>query len=189
MSTDVLDKTSSSRQTGWVTGTQRLYFGPRRLAEFAGFFAAEVAGGKYPYVTFDPDERWHQRIYRDRRLDVWLISWLPEQGTQLHDHGGSAGAFTVLSGELTEAVVSGGKTRTLRDRTHRAGAGVSFGAHYVHDVRNLSSEPAVSVHTYSAPLTTMNYYDLVDGALVDIATLATDDPELAFDAGAARRAS
>ena len=57
-----------------------LYFSPRRLVEFACFYAAEVAQGAYPYVDFDPDERWHQRIYRDPRIDVWLISWLPEPG-------------------------------------------------------------------------------------------------------------
>src|SRR4051812_25004769 len=37
---------------------------------------------------------------------VWLLSWLPEQGTPLHDHGTSAGAFTVVSGTLTERVVA-----------------------------------------------------------------------------------
>ncbi len=85
-----------------------LFFSPLQLIEFTRFYADEVSSGAYPYVDYDPDQRWHQRIYRDRRVDVWLISWLPTQGTQLHDHGGSAGSFTVLSGALTEAVVSGG---------------------------------------------------------------------------------
>src|SRR3954447_27009918 len=33
---------------------------------------------------------------------VWLLSWLPGQGTDLHDHGPSAGAFAVARGMLTE---------------------------------------------------------------------------------------
>jgi len=33
----------------------------------------------------------------------------------------------------------------------------------VHDVRNLSVAPAVSVHAYSKPLTSMTCYDLADG--------------------------
>ena len=57
------------------------------------------------------------------------------------------------------------------------GAQVGFPASYVHDVRNLGDEPAVSVHTYSPPLTSMTYYDLADGELTPIRTLATDDPE------------
>jgi predicted metal-dependent enzyme (double-stranded beta helix superfamily) len=155
-----------------------LFLSPRQLSDFTRFYAAEVAGGKYPYIDYDPDERWHQRIYRDRRLDVWLISWLPDQGTQLHDHGGSSGSFTVLSGTLTEAVVRGGR---LRDNQRTAAATVAFGAHYVHDVRNLSDTPAISVHAYSPPLTTMTFYELADGRLEPLASLATDDPEPAFD--------
>ena len=52
----------------------------RQLIEFTRFYADEVASGKYPYVEFDEDERWHQRIYRDPRVDIWLISWLPDAG-------------------------------------------------------------------------------------------------------------
>ncbi|WP_375478936.1 cysteine dioxygenase family protein [uncultured Jatrophihabitans sp.] len=156
---------------------QSLFFGPLQLIEFTRFYADEVAGGQYPFVEYDEDERWHQRIYRDRRVDIWLISWLPTQGTQLHDHGGSAGSFTVLSGTLTEAVAGGG---LLREHERTAGNSVGFGAHYVHDVRNVSDAPAVSVHAYSPPLTTMTYYDLADGKLETITSLATEDPEPEF---------
>ena len=61
--------------------------------------SAEVRLGKYPFIDFDPDSRWHERVYRDPRVDIWLISWLPTQGTQMHDHGGSSGAFRVVAGE------------------------------------------------------------------------------------------
>jgi hypothetical protein len=172
---------------GVPRASDSLYFRPLQLIEFTRFYADEVASGKYPYIDYDPDERWHQRIYRDRRVDVWLISWLPSQGTQLHDHGGSSGSFTVLSGELAEAVVT--RNGGLDDHARGAGESVGFGAHYVHDVRNLSDTPAVSVHAYSAPLTTMTYYDLADGELTKIASLATDDPEPAFEPGAVQRAS
>jgi hypothetical protein len=151
-----------------------LFFSRRQLIDLTRFYADEVSSGTYPFVNFDPDERWHQRLYRDRRMDIWLISWLPSQGTELHDHGGSAGSFTVPSGVLSEAVVAGG---SRREHERRAGASIGFGAHYVHDVRNLSETPAVSVHAYSPPLTTMTYYDLVDGRLERIASIATDDPE------------
>jgi quercetin dioxygenase-like cupin family protein len=160
-----------------------LYLSTRRLAGLTRFYADEVTRGAYPFVEFAAGERWHRRIYRDRRMDVWLISWLPSQGTQLHDHGGSSGAFTVLTGELAEAAVAGDE---LCEQPRRAGESVSFGPRYVHDVRNVSDTPAVSVHAYSPPLTTMTYYDLADGRLTPIASVATVDPEPAFEA---RRAS
>ncbi len=150
---------------------------PVQLVDYTRFVAEEVRAGRYPYVEYDSNERWHQRLYRDRRVDVWLISWLPTQGTQLHDHGGSSGAFTVLDGELTEAVHQPGSGE-LSELRRAAGDSVGFGRHYVHDVRNLSDRPAVSVHAYSAPLTTMNFYDVEsDGSLSRLLTLDTEDPE------------
>jgi hypothetical protein len=153
---------------------------PVELVDYSRFVAGEVAAGRYPYIEFNEETRWHQRIYRDPRVDVWLISWLPSQGTQLHDHGGSSGAFTVLSGELSEAIYRPGRAADLALGEHRRASGVAvgFGPRYVHDVRNLSDGPAVSVHAYSPPLTSMNYYDVSEaGGLDRIATLATDDPE------------
>ena len=153
---------------------------PAQLADFTRFYADEVAAGQYPYIAFTEDERWHQRIYRDQRVDIWLISWLPTQGTQLHDHGGSSGAFTVLSGALTESVPSGyGDGRlTIRDSERATGDTVRFGEHYIHDVRNAGSDAAVSVHAYSPPLSSMTFYDLDGGDLVKITSIATDDPEI-----------
>jgi hypothetical protein len=151
---------------------------PIQLVEFSRFIAAEVAAGQYPYVEYSESERWHQRIYRDQRVDVWLISWLPSQGTQLHDHGGSAGAFTVLSGELSEAVHRQRAAEPLLEQVRPAGSAIGFGPHYVHDVRNLGSTPAISVHAYSPPLSLMNYFDVTDaGELRQLASLRTEDPE------------
>lgn len=159
--------------------SRRQFLSRRQLVDFTRFYADEVEAGQYPYVEFDADERWHQRIYRDQRVDIWLISWLPTQCTELHDHGGSSGSFTVISGELSEAVPTG---PGVHDTVRRAGDSVGFGSHYVHDVRNLSAAPAVSVHAYSPPLTTMNFYDVTESGLVPIRTLATDDPEPALQA-------
>jgi hypothetical protein len=151
---------------------------PIQLVEFSRFIAAEVAAGQYPYVEYSESERWHQRIYRDQRVDVWLISWLPSQGTQLHDHGGSAGAFAVLSGELSEAVHRAGAPEPLLEQVRPTGSAIGFGPHYVHDVRNLAAAPAISVHAYSPPLSLMNYFDVTDtGELRQLASLRTEDPE------------
>jgi hypothetical protein len=148
---------------------------PTQLSDLAHFFRREYCAGNYPYVRYFEDERWHQRLYRDPRVDVWLISWLPEQGTQLHDHGASAGAFSVIDGTLTEAVVTAGG---LSEHPRRAGATVRFGRHYVHDVRNLSDAPAISVHAYSPPLRSMTFYEYEGGRLTALRSLPTDDPEL-----------
>lgn len=145
------------------------------LVEWTSSVAADVRAGLYD-VHADPDERWHVRLYCDDRVDLWLISWTEDQGTQLHDHGGSNGAFSVVRGELTESVWVDGPG-TLRDHVRHAGDTVVFGEHYVHDVRNTHAPTAVSVHAYSPPLERMSFYDVEDHRLVRLAQLWTDDPE------------
>jgi predicted metal-dependent enzyme (double-stranded beta helix superfamily) len=94
---------------------------------------------------------------------VWLLSWLPDQGTPLHDHGTSAGAFSVVQGTLTERVVGAGRS-SVRESVAELGAGRirHFGPHYVHQVTNAGTEAAVSVHVYTPGLAWMNTYR-VDG--------------------------
>jgi mannose-6-phosphate isomerase-like protein (cupin superfamily) len=116
--------------------------------------AAEVRAGRHPVVV-DPDRRWYARVQGDDYVDVWLISWATEQNAELHDHAGSFGALTVVSGALTETRWTAGG---LRGRQLRAGRSVGFGLGHVHDVANPSPTPAVSVHAYSPPLTAMSYY-------------------------------
>ena len=103
---------------------------------------------------------------------VWLLSWLPGQGTPLHDHGASAGAFAVARGTLTERVVAARPARSPRQSAADLTAGRvrSFGPHYVHQVVNTVSEPAVSVHVYTPQLRLMNTYRIDPHALVRTGT-------------------
>ncbi|WP_089157861.1 cysteine dioxygenase [Micromonospora sp. NBS 11-29] len=113
-------------------------------------------------LRFDRSERWYARLAADGEREVWALSWLPGQGTDLHDHGGSAGAFLVVAGVLTEETVSGGR---LRPHQLGPGAGRRFGARHVHQVTNRSDQPAVSVHVYRPALRRMTRYHLDAGRL------------------------
>ncbi len=111
---------------------------------------------------FDPAKRWYHRLSGpDDELEVWLLSWLPGQGTGWHDHGGSAGAFVVVSGTLLEQTVSDGLVQVA----HIPGAGREFGPHHIHRLVNFSRRPAVSVHAYAPSLSTMTRYRLELGQL------------------------
>lgn len=149
------------------------------LAELARRYAVEVSEGRYEVVA-DPDERWHVRLHCDDVADVWLISWTESQGTELHDHGGSSGAFSVVDGTLTESIwLDSSEGGRLEHRSRSVGETVTFGPGYVHDVRNTAVPVAVSVHAYSPPLSLMHFYDIEEGRLTRLASSWTDDPESA----------
>ncbi|MEU9981924.1 cysteine dioxygenase family protein [Streptomyces sp. NPDC050856] len=123
---------------------------PATVAEFAGL-ARSVAADRArwaPLVRYDATTRWYHRLRTGPGYEVWLLSWVPGQGTGLHGHGHSSGLLTVLEGELTEHAKGG--VRTLG-----TGAQHVFAPGYVHEVVNDSLEPAVSLHVYFPGLTDM----------------------------------
>jgi predicted metal-dependent enzyme (double-stranded beta helix superfamily) len=109
-----------------------------------------------------------------------LLTWLPSQGTELHDHGGSAGAFIVVAGELTELLprTHANGAVSLVARRRRSMSTTAFGPQHVHDVVNRGRQPAVSVHAYSPPLRAMRFYEVAGGGGLTVSrTVATDEPE------------
>jgi hypothetical protein len=114
---------------------------------------------------FDPVERWYHRLSVAADHEAWLLTWLPGQGTDLHDHGGSAGAFQLFSGTLTEDTVTAGTPPRITARDIGEGGGRRFGARHIHRITNRSSRPAISVHVYGPALTSMSRYRIGAGGL------------------------
>ncbi|MDL4777309.1 MULTISPECIES: cysteine dioxygenase [Thermomonosporaceae] len=150
------------------SGAGRDAFAPPRLAERAAELAARP-GEWLHRVRLSPEGRWYERIHQDADHEIWVISWLPGQSTGFHDHGGSAGGFAVALGTLDEHRVHAG-------RRIAAGETRSFGPDYVHDVRNTSDAPAVSVHVYAPPLGGMRRFDVdAKGELVEVTAESAAD--------------
>ncbi|MBB4738590.1 hypothetical protein BJY16_002049 [Actinoplanes octamycinicus] len=128
--------------------------------DIARRFANAPEGWVVP-PRFDPIERWYSRLHVADDYEVWLLTWLPGQQTELHDHGGSAGAFHVFSGTLTEDTVSGpASAPRVTSRDLGDGAGRRFGTHHVHRIVNRGADPAISIHVYGPALTSMTKYRL-----------------------------
>ncbi|WP_327259177.1 MULTISPECIES: cysteine dioxygenase [unclassified Streptomyces] len=135
---------------------------PSTVAEFVGLARAIAADRAQwaPLVRYDTTSRWYHRLRTVPQAlgsaagqtplgyEVWLLSWVPGQGSGRHDHGPSSGVLTVLDGRLTEHTERG--TRTLAPGAQRV-----FAPGYVHEVVNDSIEPAVSLHIYYPGLTEM----------------------------------
>ncbi|MFC7218423.1 cysteine dioxygenase [Streptomyces polyrhachis] len=111
-------------------------------------------------VRFDAEQRWFTRLEQSEAYEIWLLSWLPGQGTEVHDHGGSRGAFAVAAGQLSERTYAAGRPAIPRPAPWHLPTGAirGFGPRHVHEVANRGSRPAVSVHAYSPALTSMSYY-------------------------------
>ncbi|MFD0147615.1 MULTISPECIES: cysteine dioxygenase [unclassified Streptomyces] len=140
---------------------------PSTVAEFVGLARSLAADRAQwaPHVEYDATTRWYHRLRTGPGYEVWLLSWVPGQGSGLHDHGPSSGVLTVLEGELTE--------RTERGvRKLGGGATRVFAPGYIHEVVNDSLEPAVSLHVYYPGLTEMPTHESLQAQCAPLAPAA-----------------
>ncbi|MEV6577164.1 cysteine dioxygenase family protein [Streptomyces sp. NPDC051582] len=123
---------------------------PATVAEFVGL-ARSIAANRAEWehlVRYDATARWYHRLRTGPGYEVWLLSWVPGQGSGRHDHGASSGVLTVLDGELTEHGPRG-------PLALGSGAQRVFAPGYAHEVVNDTLEGAVSLHVYFPGLTEM----------------------------------
>ncbi|MPZ65114.1 MAG: cysteine dioxygenase [Pseudonocardiaceae bacterium] len=106
-----------------------------------------------PLLGYRGDTRGYRLLDAGCDHEVWVVSWLPGQGTDLHDHGPASGAFAVAAGTLTERVVTSPHSAPVNViRQLAAGRVRAFGPYYGHQVSNPGTVPAVSLHVYAQPL-------------------------------------
>ena len=146
--------------------SDRLAIGDDVLAAIAAGLAAVTVPWELGHREV-PTERRYERVLSTAAYEAWVIYWPSGGSLDLHDHGGSTGAFSVVSGQLDEATIELGAKVV---RSIAAGETAAFAADEVHAIANRGSAVATSVHVYSPPLSTMVYYEHDDGgALVAIA--------------------
>jgi quercetin dioxygenase-like cupin family protein len=136
------------------------------LASGLSRIARELAAQRevwHPLLELNMENRWYMRLATGDGWEAWLLTWWTGQGTDLHDHGGAAGAFTVLSGELQEltpVAPNGTRAAGLSPRTLSTGEVRTFDPNHIHQVINVGDRAAASLHVYAPALTLMNRYHL-----------------------------
>ena len=94
---------STTGVDNWTRAAQRALHPSNRQvgADVLSAIAAGLAAVTVPWELGDaevPTERRYQRILATPAYEAWVICWPVGGSLDLHDHGGSAGAFTVVSG-------------------------------------------------------------------------------------------
>ncbi|HZO50617.1 MAG TPA: cysteine dioxygenase family protein [Gaiellaceae bacterium] len=109
-----------------------------------------------PLVRVDRVQRRYELVYEDERMDAWVLSWMPGQGTGFHDHYVSSVGIACVRGGVREDWLRLGAPELefqLRPGDTRRG-----GPGYIHRVRHALGEPAVTIHVYSPRLDEVGQY-------------------------------
>jgi predicted metal-dependent enzyme (double-stranded beta helix superfamily) len=108
---------------------------------------------------FEPGAaRGYERLQATSAYDAWLVAWAASASIDPHDHGGSAGALYVVSGELAESYAEVSQPRPFRMQVLGAGDAIELPTTRIHGVWNPGPHTAISVHVYSPPLSAMTYF-------------------------------
>jgi mannose-6-phosphate isomerase-like protein (cupin superfamily) len=146
------------------------HFGPSTLQTIARSFVPEVRARRFGEES---SVRSWVLLAQSEDYETWVIGWPPGGSIELHDHGHSLGAVVVVSGELLETKIVPLRDNRVATLTTNLSAGdtVELKSHCIHDVVNVSSVNAVSIHVYSPRLTSMTYYEIDDGILDAVRTV------------------
>jgi cysteine dioxygenase len=107
-------------------------------------------------------------VLRTPHFELLVLCWRPGQASTIHDHAGSLNAIRVRSGELTSRVfrpITGAEPGVgpvelaSEDRVGPGEALIGVDRGGIHQLRNASDEPLVTVHVYAPPLLELNVYD------------------------------
>lgn len=107
-------------------------------------------------VVHDRERRRYRLLYEDDRIDVWVLSWMPGQGTGYHDHDRSSVGLASARGTIVERQMLLPEGATAIEMT--PGVSRSGGGGYIHACGHVEGEPAVSIHAYSPPLAWVGQY-------------------------------
>jgi predicted metal-dependent enzyme (double-stranded beta helix superfamily) len=147
----------------------RLVDGLRGVLAVAGALPPELLRG-------DPSGIVRRELYRspEHGYQIIAITWLPGQGSSVHDHGQTWGVEAVLRGRLDVLDYRvRGRHRALSELhpadQHPLVDGAVIGLlppHDLHSCRNADArETAVSLHVYGQPLDSIKRYVHVEGDL------------------------
>jgi hypothetical protein len=128
--------------------------------------------------TRRPDEgRAYAQLLGTPHLELWLIEWGPSAFLDLHDHGGAIGAIRLLQGNLVETYTDLTSRSPLQSRVYSAGDQCELPSDHVHEMWNVTGQPALSLHGYSPRLSQMTFYDHSEPSFLTALRTAVFDPE------------
>ena len=136
---------------------------PDELEDVAGAIAAQTDIWE-PLVHANPEQRCYELVYEDDRMDAWILSWMPGQGTGFHDHYISSVGVCAAAGSVREDLLVYGSEP--QSRILRAGDSRQGGPGYIHRVNHDEGLPAVTVHVYSPRLDWVGQYRLAEDGVV-----------------------
>jgi cysteine dioxygenase len=118
-----------------------------------------------PFIYFREETYGRNLVYKTDKYELLILTWLPQQRTPIHDHGGQRCWMLIQSGKLTfknfkPLDESKPALSVVGSECHQAGEAVYIDDGMgVHSIANCTTKPAVSMHLYAGPVPRCRIYN------------------------------
>lgn len=105
------------------------------------------------YIKLNTKKYCKNCIFRNDKYELYIISWMPKQYTNLHSHPKNGCIMKILNGSLNEIRI---KNNEIIENNYFTNQSTFMSNSYgKHIISNISSEITISLHLYSPP----NFYN------------------------------
>lgn len=103
------------------------------------------------YIIGDDLTYHRERIYINDNIEIFIITWLKNQGGKIHDHSKNGCFLKILEGNLEEIIYSNDLKITKENKLKPGDISYMNDKIGLHSVKNVNDEICVSIHVYSPP--------------------------------------
>ncbi len=117
------------------------------------------------YVYFREDSFGRNLVHRTPHCELAVLTWLPGNRTQIHDHGGQRAWIAMHTGVLQfqtfGPIEDEGRLPQLKEERPRGEGDLLYIDDKVgiHRITNVTKKPAISMHLYAGPMPRCRVYD------------------------------
>lgn len=105
------------------------------------------------YINLNKKKYSKECVFKNNDYELFIISWLPKQHTQLHLHPDNGCIMRILYGELFEIRINNNDVKEYHYYTNNNSfMSNEYGKHII---SNINNKLAISLHLYSPP----NFYN------------------------------
>ena len=102
------------------------------------------------YISFGKQDYKKNLVYRDNNFEMFVVCWLPNQETKIHNHSEEGCLLKILEGNITEELYN--KNFVLQEKNNLALSDVRYidDSIGIHKMKN-NEVNTISLHIYSPP--------------------------------------
>jgi cysteine dioxygenase len=100
-------------------------------------------------------------ICKSDKIELYVITWMPNSASRIHDHPDKGCLVKILQGELTETEFINNDTLIYYKNTNilkKDDIGFKIKNEILHKINNNTDKIAISLHIYSLPNFKISYY-------------------------------